>query len=257
MHTNRTPVRDLLTAGGWYVLWMLLSAPSLRMPQPVGAALVAGVSAFFIWVHVIHGRAPRLDRFGTRSRLRPIGPAMRWVVLAVPALVALEIAMLIGHAQLTAHGLLPFSGPSWELPPVVGPLLVVVMAPLLEEFTFRGWIQTPLERRVGPAAAIVITSALFALAHGLYWSMPNPFVFGLVAGYAVYATGSLWAGVVLHAGNNGIVELLSHVAPSLGAHPEQTSPYATISLLVVSSILLVAIMRRWRRAAPVELGPAV
>jgi hypothetical protein len=93
-----------------------------------------------------------------------------------------------------------------------GPLVLLLMAvgaaPLMEEFAFRGWIQRPLERRLGPAWAIGITAALFALAHFQPDGIPVRLVGGIALGWAVWATGSIRAGVALHvAWNVGVLAL--------------------------------------------------
>ena len=74
-------------------------------------------------------------------------------------------------------------------------LLAVGVAPVLEEFFFRGLIQRTLERRWGPAAGICLAAAAFALVHALPWIFPLHFFLGLAFGFAVFATRSIWAGV--------------------------------------------------------------
>ena len=80
-------------------------------------------------------------------------------------------------------------------------LTLVVSAPLIEEVVFRGWIQRPLER-VSPAFAIVLTSLLFALAHGFPLLIPYYVLAGVVLGASVYLTRSLWVAMVAHAAHN-------------------------------------------------------
>jgi hypothetical protein len=74
-----------------------------------------------------------------------------------------------------------------------------------EEYAFRGYAMQAfgaLTRR--PWIAIVITATMFALAHGIQ-NAPlflDRFAFGLMAGYVVYRTGGLEAGIALHIWNN-------------------------------------------------------
>jgi membrane protease YdiL (CAAX protease family) len=90
----------------------------------------------------------------------------------------------------------------------------VVLAPVLEEFTFRGLLFATLRRRVGFWWAASISSALFAAAHGygligflsVFWS-------GLLWAWAYEKSGSLLPGMLAHALNNltvctGLVMLL-------------------------------------------------
>ena len=82
-------------------------------------------------------------------------------------------------------------------------LLAVAVAPLLEEFGFRGWVQRPVERKLGAQPAIALSALLFALAHFELDYLPVRLAGGLVLGHAVYATRSVWTGVALHAAWNG------------------------------------------------------
>jgi membrane protease YdiL (CAAX protease family) len=83
---------------------------------------------------------------------------------------------------------------------------VTVGAPIIEEFIYRGFIQTGLLRltRSGPAA-ILATSLMFALAH---WSaveahaLATLFVLSLCFGMALEKTGKLWVCVLMHAAFN-------------------------------------------------------
>jgi membrane protease YdiL (CAAX protease family) len=86
--------------------------------------------------------------------------------------------------------------------------LAVIGAPLFEEivfrgFVYRGWSQT----RLGVVATIVISSILFGLMHVEYtWvGMLDTMVFGLIAGWARWRSGTLVLPILLHAANNLIV----------------------------------------------------
>ena len=81
-------------------------------------------------------------------------------------------------------------------------IFAVAVAPIVEEFVFRGLIQRELERRKGPMMGIGIAAAIFASVHFLPWVFPLHFFLGIAFGFAVYATGSIWTGVLLHAANN-------------------------------------------------------
>jgi len=95
--------------------------------------------------------------------------------------------------------------------PVVTVLMWVVMsavvAGVVEETSFRGYLQRPIERRHGPAIAILITGSLFGSVH---FSHPEvgvvllPFYLAVAAVYGTlaYFTDSTLPGMVLHAGGN-------------------------------------------------------
>ena len=123
----------------------------------------------------------------------------------------------------------------------------IIVAPLFEEFLFRGHLQTLLIRVMGagePATergrgfpiitstgetvppfpndqrssplrrwlAVIITSILFALVH--HWSIWLPiFTLSLCLGYMYERTANLWVAVLMHAMFNGfsiIINLMAH-----------------------------------------------
>lgn len=79
-------------------------------------------------------------------------------------------------------------------------LSATVLAPLMEEVVFRGFLQTTLRKYLGSAwLGILCTSVFFALVHGIWLHWPVLFVLSLVLGYNYERTGRLWASIVLHA----------------------------------------------------------
>lgn len=84
-------------------------------------------------------------------------------------------------------------------------LTIVGIAPVLEEFVFRGTLQTYLKKRIGPKAAIIITSAVFACFHysveqglGNLSLLPSLFTFACFLGFIYERQGSLFASIGLH-----------------------------------------------------------
>ena len=94
------------------------------------------------------------------------------------------------------------------LPLVVGCLAVVPA--VCEEFAFRGFVLTGLQRRFGAARAVVATAAVFGAFHvlkdlGLWERFVGSALLGLLLGWVRVRTGSLWPGVLLHATNNALI----------------------------------------------------
>lgn len=80
-------------------------------------------------------------------------------------------------------------------------ICAAVMAPLVEEFVFRGVIMQPL-RRYGDSFAVITTAVMFALVHGSPTNIIFAFLSGVAIGYAVIYSKSLWVGIIIHALNN-------------------------------------------------------
>jgi membrane protease YdiL (CAAX protease family) len=89
--------------------------------------------------------------------------------------------------------------PLLEQHPILLPTLIALLAGLCEETLFRGPIQKGLMRRLGVWPAIVIASILFAAAHLDLPGMPIRTFLGVMLGWIVVRTGSIFPAMVMHA----------------------------------------------------------
>ena len=176
-------------------------------------------------------------------RLRPLtGEALKWTLIAVP--VVLLLSSVVGDVYtrfvtIPANNLNPFE-PVMETASgrLAIALFAIGVAPVVEEFVFRGLIQRHLERKRGIAHGIVVAGALFAAIHLLPYIFPLHFFLGVAFGFAVYATGSIWTGVILHAANNATAMIGSAFAPTEDiAIP--TVWEEGVSMELVSSLLML------------------
>lgn len=77
-------------------------------------------------------------------------------------------------------------------------VLVIVLAPLVEETFFRGFLLQGLARRMSFWPAAIITSAVFALAHLWPYLFPPIFLLGIAFSWLFWRTGSLWTAIAAH-----------------------------------------------------------
>ena len=91
-------------------------------------------------------------------------------------------------------------------------LTTVLVAPLVEEMLFRGYLQKVLEESWEDITkAILVTSLFFALVHlNPYWIV-QIYLMGLVLGYLAWRTNSIIPGIILHGLNNGFAVALNNV----------------------------------------------
>lgn len=82
--------------------------------------------------------------------------------------------------------------------PFIAPLIVGALAGIFEELLFRGPIQTALMKKNNPWIAITITALLFAAAHLDLHGMGLRAVLGVVLGWVVWRTGSIFPAMVIH-----------------------------------------------------------
>ena len=95
--------------------------------------------------------------------------------------------------------------------PALTVLLWVVMgavvAGVVEEMSFRGYLQRPIERRYGPVVAVLVSGGVFGLVHfthpeiGLVL-LPYYLAVSAVYGALAYLTDSIFPSMLLHAGGN-------------------------------------------------------
>ena len=81
---------------------------------------------------------------------------------------------------------------------IVTVLLVVVLAPIVEELVFRGLMQRWLSTHIPTVASIALTSILFALYHLSFWAAPLNIALGACAGYLSQRCKTLYPAIVLH-----------------------------------------------------------
>lgn len=80
-------------------------------------------------------------------------------------------------------------------------LLIVIVAPLTEEFMFRGYIQEYFRGRINPEWAVIASALVFSLFHP-FSLFPQVFVSGVFLSYVRESSGSILPGIVIHVLNN-------------------------------------------------------
>lgn len=93
--------------------------------------------------------------------------------------------------------------------------IIGFVAGICEEVLFRGVIQRGFER-YGVKKAIIITALLFGLMHLDFQRLFGTFLLGILIGFIVYRTNSLYGGIFTHFTNNSVAVLLSAYALKAG-----------------------------------------
>lgn len=164
---------------------------------------------------VVAGVIRLLQRYEPAAVLLPVkknlSPAVFLCCLVLTPLLAFLIEPLTGwlpmpdaikdlFAQLSKSDLPTF-------------LMVVVAAPLCEEWLCRGVITKGLLRHTTPAKAIIWSAFIFALIHCNPWQAVPAFIIGLLLGYVYWKTRSLWPCIFIHFINNGASFLVLYLFP--------------------------------------------
>lgn len=121
------------------------------------------------------------------------------------------------------------------------PILLVALAlapAIAEELVFRGLIGRGLIARWGATCGIVLTTLMFAAAHGTPAHALATIPVGLCLHLLYCMTGSLWAPIMLHALNNALAVTLLKLnsGPALSANPALI--FASVGYLGVVGVLM-------------------
>jgi membrane protease YdiL (CAAX protease family) len=182
-----------------------------------GPGLSVAIAAELVVACGLVAGAIRLKR-GTTIRayvgIEPVSlrTLRNWLGLLVATLIVFELlGMLFGRS-----GIPRFINDAYATMHPVWPLwlAIVILGPLSEELLFRGFLLKGFAASfMGPIAAVVLTSGLWAGIHTQYdpYDMANIFCDGLLLGAARLMTGSLLVPLLLHA----LVNLLVMVEVAL------------------------------------------
>ena len=199
------------------VMFGLVAANSGPKPMPVLLQLSAGtastVAATFVGVWILRSRGASWRSLGLITR--SFGSDAKLALAALALVLAPLLTLSSGLDQLVPyrHPIIDFLSEHRD-PLSLAMVFVsaVVVAPIAEEFFFRGVLQGWLQKRLpelGGLGAIAIASLAFGLAHvgqGLAW-IPLVF-FGMTVGYLAKQTGSIVPGIIVHSLFNAVSVVL-------------------------------------------------
>lgn len=241
---------------GVFLVWNVVVSGLILFLTPL-VAIPAAILAYGVLLQLYFlGSGRRRRRRRALLRLRPLrGEALRWTLIGAPVLLALTWALEGVYLRLVPvpPDTLDPLGPLMEEPggALAVAILAVGIAPVIEEMFFRGLIQRSLERRLGVGRGIALAATLFAAVHMLPWIFPLHLFLGAAFGYAVYASRSLWAGVLLHALNNAVAVVGISVmegpadrAPTVWEIGPTPDLWTSLVVLMVAGTLAVWVGRR-------------
>ena len=156
---------------------------------------------------IARGR-PKDEYLGLR-RPSSWGLAAGLIVLVLIGVFALSAVLspLLHPGQ--EQGLVPKTWhPDRAAPFVANFIVVAVLAPIVEEITFRGLGYKLLEP-FGKWTAILLVGLLFGLAHGLVEALPILAAFGAGLAYVRMRTGSVYPGMIVHSAFNSLVLIVA------------------------------------------------
>ncbi len=186
----------------------------------------------------------------TQEQAFALGLPRRWTWL-LAGLAGLSVGLFPGWIaqQLRLH--LPFvdlgaldmiadmltTGPLWERSLMI--IAVCALAPLFEEWVFRGFLWDALGRSAPTWVVWILTSVVFAAYHLDPVQSSAVLFTGAVLGWIRWQTGSVWPAVLAHMVNNTLATV---AAWAFAGHDEPPTPLWAALVAAVITLALVGPM---------------
>lgn len=236
MGYTRPASSNRFSVGVAFVAWLLAYATALPL-QAVAVALTGHgsddpdswpmsltvVSVVLLWVPFIvaiymvssyRGSGRVTEDFRLHFRLTdlvgiPIGVASQLVLLPLvywPLQSIWPDTFSTQDVEERARDLWNRANGNWVIALVI---VVVIGAPIVEEFVYRGLILQALQGRVNEILALVVSAVWFGAIHLQPVEFPGLFMFAVVLGITFMATGRLAGPILAHAAFNAVGLLLA------------------------------------------------
>lgn len=169
---------------------------------------------------------------------------MVWPAVGMSVLIAASQAFVLFSALSLLDVDLQFQGEELErrqrlVSGIAGILNACIFAPIGEEICFRGIILGGLlKTRCRPWIAILVSAIIFASFHGFGANFVTAMLFGILAGWLYWRTGSIIPGIIIHITNNSLTAIdLSN----------QTNTFYLIILVVGLVLLAYGVWWFWKK----------
>jgi hypothetical protein len=127
---------------------------------------------------------------------------------------------------------------------IFGLFIMTVLPGICEEIFFRGFVQTAFGRF--GARSVLYTACLFCIIHVLIPRVTMTFLLGLIFGFVVYFTGSIFSGIICHFINNLAACLYFFYFERVGIEVKIPLPLFVLSvILFVGSFCILYL--EWRK----------
>jgi membrane protease YdiL (CAAX protease family) len=212
----RAVITGLAVASAGTLPWAFFVTWNQRVFLSVPWAVLPMTLYLWLYWRYLNGSGwPRTTAEARRTSLRANGLSGDvWGMSLLAGMVGLAALLpLLGIMSRLVR--LPAESQAISAPPHM-PVLTVflllvmgsVVAGVVEEAGFRGYMQGPIERRHGPVVAILLNGALFGVGHythhpaSVVAMLPYYLAVAAVYGGLAYATNSILPAMVLHAGGD-------------------------------------------------------
>lgn len=175
----------------------------LGLSEVCSGTTAIGLTLLFAWLR----KGPTVREY---LALRPVprATALWWLLYTVLVAVLLEVVSHVAGYPSIPDWMIRIYRSAGSLPLLV--FAVLVVAPVVEEIVFRGFLFEGLRRSwLGDAGTVVLTSLVWAAFHIQYQAfyIGQVFCLGLLLGAARVRTGSVLITIVMHSLFSGVALL--------------------------------------------------
>ena len=187
-----------------YVLWVDVEL-STSAQLGLFSIVIYGSFALCGWFFALRRRKASMQSVGlvkVRGWTLLMMLPLTFAVMMINAVIVVTVSAVSSDVP-TAREQILGQETSVAIPDLLWLILAgAVLAPIVEEFLFRGLLYRYFRKRRSRAFAMVLTAALFAVAHLVPTLIPSLFVFGIFLAWVVERYGSLYPAMALHSLNN-------------------------------------------------------
>jgi membrane protease YdiL (CAAX protease family)/ABC-type transport system involved in multi-copper enzyme maturation permease subunit len=240
----------------WFALmWAVTFAAAANIPQlaTFQRQLLFNEVVIMIGATLLMLKLYNLDIRDALS-LRRVKPAVWLAILfAIPSgyLTALAIFRIVNIVipapqqllERFAEDFIPAGMPMWQLY-----LYIAVLPAVCEEIAFRGMLLNGLRRRLKPVALMVSVGIIFGLFHMTLFRIAPTALLGMILTGIALMTGSIFPGMLMHAGNNAFGLWVG--GASLGLETLEWQYYAAAGTIFALSLWII-----YRNRTPLPTRP--
>lgn len=196
----------LVMAIFWVLLFVIIGGVGSRWGWSIdsGVLILFGTAILLIpiWYFTIYKYKANWADLGLRG-FRPAAVGIGCGLMVASLLFNLVYATILALFDLQIQPDIDAMFNNTRYPPLLF-LAGAVVAPLIEEMFFRGFVFPGLRNKWGWQAAAVVSAALFATAHIIPTSIPPIFILGLIFAFLYHISGSIWPSVFMHMLTNSV-----------------------------------------------------
>lgn len=122
---------------------------------------------------------------------------------------------------------------------------VVVVAGIVEEMLFRGFLQNIMEQNGGILKSILVPAFVFSVFHFNPWGVLQIFAIGAVLGMLSWRSQSILPCIVAHGVHNGVAAILYNLSPKQMewyAHGNSIRPFWIVMAIGITAISLLFLL---------------